>query len=257
MLKKEALHELADRMAEQFQLGAHVAIGMLDEKGHVVFNTWKSRVLEAGLFSDSTSDDLRLIWIWDTLRQDSALRDVFKELSPAGMEWNRFSRPMFTLPHGSRFVIGVEPEASGELLFPSAGDFGEASASFQIDDDLYFRPGRGDRLECSPCEGTLYLRVAQTHAAEREMDILGVERDQLLAIEDKTLQIRVRSLNQAYTVASRRLEPNRMTHGGSAYEHIVYVDGQRKLKLEEIRRAVELGLWTIPESHSRPPSPNA
>jgi hypothetical protein len=69
------------------------------------------------------------------------------------------------------------------------------------------------------------------------------------------LWVRVHSLNQAYTFASRRLEPNRMTHGGNAYEHMIYVDGKRRLKFEELRSAVELGYWQVPDANNTEASP--
>ncbi len=48
-----------------------------------------------------------------------------------------------------------------------------------------------------------------------------------------------------------------MSHGGNAYEHVIYVDAKRRLKLEEIRRAIELGCWTVPVASNIevPPSP--
>ena len=50
MLKKEALHDVVDKMAEQFLQGAHVAIELRDENGNLPFNTWLSKVRESQLF---------------------------------------------------------------------------------------------------------------------------------------------------------------------------------------------------------------
>ena len=55
----------------------------------------------------------------------------------------------------------------------------------------------------------------------------------------------VRSLNQAYTKASLRLEPRRRSHGGRVYEHVAFMDENDKyVPLEKIRKDVEKRLWS-------------
>ena len=58
--------------------------------------------------------------------------------------------------------------------------------------------------------------------------------------------VRVDSLNQAYTVSSRRLEPNRRSHGGRTYDHVVHVGQGTRTPLETIRQRVENDEWEVP-----------
>ena len=80
---------------------------------------------------------------------------------------------------------------------------------------------------------------------------IDVER---IIVEKDVVTIRVDSLNQAFTVASRRLQPERRSHGGRIYDHIVHVRGHVRTRLEEIRRKVESGSWKIPEEAAESPA---
>jgi hypothetical protein len=55
-------------------------------------------------------------------------------------------------------------------------------------------------------------------------------------------------LNQAYSVTSRRLEPNRQRHCGRIHDPFVYMTDLNNLKLKEIRLQVESGQWKVPVS---------
>lgn len=240
--KKNELHDEVETMIRQFGLAAHVAVEMVKD-GQLSFDSWYEEVTKRSEFSKSSKDDLRLIWIWDSLRQDPVLKHVFQNLSPAGMRWNRESGRFFVLKRGSWFVVGLQQNSAGVLLFPGNKPPKDELAAIQLLDDLYLRPGRNDRLECCECHCLLQLRPDEVYAKEREMDILGVANEQIKLLDYRLIQIEVPSLNQAYTIASRRLEPERRSHGGNIYEHVVYVGDQKRYRLEDIRLAVELGEW--------------
>lgn len=245
MNDKNKAHDEIETMIRQFGLGAHIAIEMMRD-GQLSFDSWYEEVTKSSDFSKSPTDNLRLIWIWNSLRQDPALGDDFRELSPAGMRWNRNSQPFLVLKRHSWLVIGLSQNAVSGLLSLKNKPPQEELASFQLLDDLRMRPGRNDRLECCEVPCLLLLRPNKIHAKVRELDILGVAIEQIKFLDNGLIQIEVPSINQAYTVASRRLEPERRSHGGNIYEHVVYVGNQVRHRLEDIRLAVELGEWKEP-----------
>jgi len=65
------------------------------------------------------------------------------------------------------------------------------------------------------------------------------------------VNVRVDSLNQAYTVSSRRLEPERRSHGGRTYDHVVHATETKRTRLEDIRLKVETGRWELTTTQSQ------
>ncbi len=252
MNNKDKLHDEVETMSRQFSLGAHIAIEMLKD-GQLPFDEWYKKVTLEGDIAITPLNNLRLIWIWDTLRKDQNLKDVFQDLSPAGMRWNRNSPPILAMKKGSWFLIGLSRNAASALLFPPRKPPQEELVVFQLLDDLFMQPGRNDRLECCDCPCLLQLRPDEVYTKERESDIMGIDMEQIKFLGKGVIQVEVPSINQAYTVASRRLEPKRRSHGGNVYEHVVYADEQRDHRLENIRLLVELGEWGTPS----PPRTNS
>jgi hypothetical protein len=245
--KKNDLHNEVEKMIRQFEMAAHVAVEMLKD-GQISFDAWYEEVTQQGGFEKTPGNNLRLIWTWDSLRQDPVLKNEFQNLSPAGMHWNRNSQPFLVLERDSWFVIGLSRYDTGGLTCAGNKPPQEELAAFQLLGDLSMQPGRNDRLECCDCPCLLQLRPDQVYAKERELDIMGVRIEQIKHLGNRLILIEVPSINQAYTVASRRLEPERRSHGGNIYEHVVYVGENQRRRLEEIRLAVELGRWKLPSS---------
>ncbi len=234
-------------MIRQFEMAAHVAVEMLKD-GQLSFDAWYEEVTQQGGFEKTPGNNLRLIWTWDSLRQDPVLKNEFQNLSPAGMHWNRNSQPFLVLERDSWFVIGLSRNGAGGLKSSRNKPPQEELAAFQLLGDLSMQPGRNDRLECCDCPCLLQLRPDQVYAKEREMDIMGVRIEQIMHLGNSLILIEVPSINQAYTVASRRLEPKRRSHVGNIYEHVLYVNGPKRCRLEDIRLAVEIGEWRLPSA---------
>ena len=53
------------------------------------------------------------------------------------------------------------------------------------------------------------------------------------------VRVQAKSLNQAYTIASKRFEPGRRSHGGRVYDRALYMDGDRLVLLEDLRWQLE------------------
>ncbi len=117
------------------------------------------------------------------------------------------------------------------------------------------KPGKGGRLECDDCEALVTIRVTEVNSVEREADIMRIEHDRI-TLGNGFVQVRVDSLNQAYTVSSRRLEPERRSHGGRTYDHVVHATETKRTRLEDIRQEVERGVLGIPTAMSGTAKPS-
>lgn len=247
---KESIHKEVEKLVCLFQTAAHIAAEMI-ANGQLSFDDWFDEVKKydaGGSFFDSLRLQTRSIWIWNSLRRDPGLQQFFESLSPAGVRWNRDSDPMLVIKRNDWFVIAFQ---GGSCLSANAKPPSQEPAAFVLLDDLFMRPGRNDRLECCDCRCLLHLRPEDIYPIEREIDILRVDREQIIELDEGLIKIEVPSINQAYTVASRRLEPDRRTHGGNVYEHVVHVGNAARNRLEAIRLSVELGEWPLPTDRSQ------
>ena len=112
------------------------------------------------------------------------------------------------------------------------------------------RRGKSGRLECCPVGATLTYLVEDLHSLQEEADLIGVS-SSWLQIEACShpaftgqVYVEVRSLNQAYTLASRRLQPHRRSHTGNIYDKISWTPPTAEpLLLGEVRLLVESGEW--------------
>jgi len=66
-----------------------------------------------------------------------------------------------------------------------------------------------------------------------------------VTVQRNMVMVWVRSLNHAFTVTSRRLQPHRRGHGGRIYDYIAWRDRNRWISLEDIPREVEAGSWKV------------
>jgi hypothetical protein len=238
----EQLHSELGLLVQIMDVGGHLAIEM-HSSGTVSYDEWVQEVRKRIQLPDNPTNNLRLIWVWDSLRKAEAFREEFRKFPPAGMVWNHSSEPILVLDRESLLVIGLSPSASRVLLTSGHKDPLEEIATIRLIDDLYMRPGRNDHLECMGCRCLLQLRASPVYSRERELDILGIEDTQLAHLSDGRIVVEVGSINQAYTVASRRLEPDRHSHGGNIYQNVVYVNEIERLQLDYLRLLVEVGRW--------------
>jgi len=67
-----------------------------------------------------------------------------------------------------------------------------------------------------------------------------------VTVQRNMVMVWVRSLNHAFTVTSRRLQPHRRGHGGRIYDYIAWRrEDNQWISLETIRRDVEAGTWKL------------
>jgi hypothetical protein len=108
--------------------------------------------------------------------------------------------------------------------------------------------GKKNHLECKPVLARLLMTV-HCNIESREAEAAKVKADpSTVMIEEDCITIIVGSLNQAYTKASLRLEPERQSHGGRTYDALFWIDPKgNKVSLGSIRDCVESDNWNFPE----------
>jgi hypothetical protein len=182
------------------------------------------------------------MWLWDALRTEPSFKRRFGELPAATLPRTNKGQRVQVFHDGEQFEITMKGatvparNAGGQLEF----DMKEAIVSVRTEEPLDMKPGKGGRLECCDCKAIVTIRVDKTYPVEREADIMRIDSSRI-SVSDRVLTIKVDSLNQAYTVSSRRLELGRRSHGGRTYDCMVHISGTERTRLEDIRRKVETG----------------
>ena len=218
-------------------------LGLTAAASEVVrFQEWSRAVREELKLTDDTNTNAQLIWLWESLRRAPKLRHLFGDLASATVPWTSKTDRFEVFPPDQCFLIGMNGGEVARLLQSHDSPATEERVSVMTEQPLRMRPGKHDRLECSDCKSIVTIRVDQTFEVEREGDIMRIEADRIV-VEERIIRVRVDSLNQAYTVSSRRLEPNRRSHGGRTYDHLVHVGRWKRMPLENIRLLVESGQW--------------
>ncbi len=237
-----------DQTARLLFMGASVLDAMLrdgDAEGTVRFKGWASslRALPE-LDSELTTND-RLVWLWESLRSAPDLRDQFGDLPAATVPWTSRDQRFEVFDPGEWFVIGMKGGEVAQLLQRATVPSVEERVCVQTKAKLRMRPGKGDRLECCDCRAEVTIHVEKVFSVKREADIIRIDEDRI-ELADGLVKVQVNSLNQAYTVSSCRLEPERRSHGGRTYVHVVHARNGKRTRLEDVRQLVESGCWTVP-----------
>lgn len=223
-------------------------LSLLDEmragNSLVNYSDWANRLCGKARLDEDSVMESRLMWLWDAIRTEPQLSQQFSDLLPAAAPWRNRDDRFKVFDAGEWFVIGMKGSQVTELLKLNRKPW-EESVAVQTKKTLFMKPGKGGRLECNDCEALVTIRVTEVSSVEREADIMRIEHDRI-TLGNGFVQVRVDSLNQAYTVSSRRLEPERRSHGGRTYDHVVHATETKRIRLEDIRQEVERGVMGIP-----------
>jgi len=242
--------EIITQLADLFTAGAQLADQMLSATEPVLFEDWAAKLHADPKFNHTAVNRERLVWIWEMLRTDDELKLRFGDLPAATSHISQNSQPIKVFNQDEWFVIGFDNGSVCAILQHQEKAPWEELVSVLILQDLYMRPGKADHLECCDCKAEVIIRVGETSSIDREADLMCVEPERI-KLNGRLIRVIVDSLNQAYTVASRRLEPNRRSHGGRTYGHVVHVGAEKRQRLEQIRNQVEQGIWKVPAAQAR------
>lgn len=232
-------------MTDLLIAGACLADEMLSLREEVSYEKWAQTLCEQKKLINNGTTEWRLLWIWDTLRNDPDLRQRFGDLPPAVQNGLGQKSKVKVFNAGEWFVIGLKQDTVARLIEYSHRSPWDEDVAVQTLKDLYMQHGKGHRLECCDCESVVTIHVPEVYSQDREADIMRIEKDRI-ALENGSIKVRVDSLNHAYTVSSRRLEPKRRSHGGRTYDHVVHAGEKLRIRLEDIRQTVESGSWEVP-----------
>lgn len=238
------------QVTELFVSGAMLLHEMLSEKDSTTFKVWASRLRDDTRLAEGIATDDRLMWLWDALRTEPEMQHKFGMLPPAAAPWAGTKMRFKVFGPQEMFVIGLKRAAIADLLKYPHKDPQEETVSVRTIDELLMKP-KGKRLECCDCHAEVTIRVDEVFLVAREADVMEIEEDRI-TLGNHIVKVRVDSLNQAYTVSSRRLEPDRRSHGGRTYDHVVHVGQGKRTPLEIIRQSVENGDWQVPPASAPP-----
>jgi len=165
------------------------------------------------------------IWVWNALRRYPGLSIVMSSTRSAWQPWVGRGEKLPLFPPGT--LLQLDPGGAGWTIqnpeWKGSGKEPERirCATIRLRDELCLVPGSRDRLHLASAQCVLELLVSATADAATEAALMRVS-EESLTIDPKRRAIRVdaRSLNHAYLLASRRLEPNRISHGGSVYRAV-------------------------------------
>lgn len=247
MSNSKQSHFFADSLNATAQLlfvGGRVLYEMRssNEERSVSFRNWQSVLRESPELEKTCATDQHMIWLWESLRTAPELRSFFGDL-PSGMNpWTSEDELFEVFEPGEYFLIGMTEGEVEKLLKPPKLISEHERVRLQTQERLQMRPGKGHRLECCDCRSEVTITVDKVLSLEREADIMRIEQDRV-KLGKGYVKVVVDSLNQGYTVASRRLEPQRRSHGGRTYDHLVHIGNEKRTRLEGIRQLVESGAW--------------
>lgn len=227
------------------------------KEGTVPSSAWEEKLKGRELLAQQPTPK-ELQWLWDTLRTMPTLKGKF-DLPEYNVAYYSESSKVTAFAEGHTFSISLKPLKGARLQSYENSKTIDGLATVTIIKNLEMRKGKAGRFECCDVSAVVEIPLKKCNVApeiredlDRQEDIVGLKRPLIETTGAITL-IHVNSLNQAYTVTSRLLEPKRRSHGGRCYDHVLchLKDGNKSL--EQVRKAVESGVWE-PSSPCPPPS---
>lgn len=182
-------------------------------------------------------DDEAVVWAWEAIRMSPWAADLGWQLPPASRRW---VKPILALPAGTEVYVVLGPDP--DRIHLGTRDSLGAHARVSMAAPWYLEGTQGDRLQARAVECVVTVRPTGLGTVAEEALRFGVPLERVKLRGDE-VEVSVGSLNQAYTVASRRLEPDRASHGGRFFERTFVRSGNAWLSLEKLRCAAEAGTW--------------
>lgn len=217
----------------------------------VAFRVWSDAVCKAGAPAGIVPTGEQLSWLWEALITEPRIREELgTRLLLREDEWKQqFPVPVFS--DGTVLGVFLKPFSTRDMRTSCVAPEIPPAATITLRNTLRMAPGKAAsrRFECEDVDALVAIRVANPGPPAQEAILLKLEPEDVVVNKD-SVTAPVRSLNHAYTVTSRRLQPHRRGHGGRAYDHIAWLDDGRWVSLEAIRRKVEQGNWKIGHGRS-------
>lgn len=237
----------AESVGAMLSLGAE-CLKIIQESGcQVDYLTWLKLMRSASPHVTVEISSCWHEWVWDSLRTSPDASSRYGELPPAGAAWSSKGERFEVLPKGAVLSVGLSTLEVKRLRHLRYPDPMRTGVTVVLQDMLWMRPGKKGRLECCDVAAEVWISSDDGWPLERESDVMRID-VAFIRREKDQIVCRVKSLNQALTVATKRLRPDRRSHSGRIYDcFLLWSDGKMKL-LEDVRRDVEAGIWFTPKA---------
>lgn len=239
----------AMRNGNMLYLG-HCCLHFLKRNGlELQYKLWLVHVKHAAPAYKLIATENEWLWAWESLRQSKSVQKKFGKLRAAKARWKSPRDRFVCLPAGVEFVVAIKQTELENLRSRGWSNDFTPRVSVMTTAPLSLRPGKADRLECCDAACEVTIQIEKSLGKEREADVMRVTLEDIVSLSDTCVRVKAKSLNQAYSIASRRLEPERRGHGGRTYDRFLYVDreARRAILLEEIRLKLETESWEVPK----------
>lgn len=181
------------------------------------------------------------LWVWKTLLSVPGF-GTFARRNLLVRRADREERTLF--PPGTEFIAAFQHNRgrvpSKELFSLEADRYDVVLIRTQ--QELTIKRGKSGHLEWGFVKCDVWIPVRQPRAPEIESAALG-EAVEDIQVYPHALRGTVNSLNEAYAVASRRLEPLRRSHNGNVNDCLVWTDREHAVPLGSVRDAVHMDIW--------------
>jgi hypothetical protein len=212
----------------------------LEKLGHespeINFSSWKS-CLEN---SNQQLSPQELNWLWNVVVNDPKLpTNILKKILSPEQEFKR--RPdVLVAKAGTEFGIFLQGLPTLEYTFRHL----EPNALIVIEQDLFMAPGREMRFSCRSLPCIVSFTVANPGDLALEAERLRLS-PEVVEIMGNQIRARAKSISNAYSVSTRRLQPGRKSEGGKAYDYVAMINQNIFYPLELIRTQVESNQWQL------------
>ena len=237
----DALSALIPSTTDLFMSGLHWIYQLSRKEDKIRFSQWAKLVRQARGKNQINLSQLE--WLWDAIISEPSIRRLLlTRIFSLDDEWKEIN-PVECVPAPCRFGIFLKNLRVYGTPVVSVPAESKPDAVAVILEPLFMKPGKKRRLEC--CDVITLLQIIteksetkQTVSAKLNVDPQNIE------ILEGSVQVKVDSLNHAYTKATVYLQPERRGSGGRVYDHLALEQENGKWKtLENIRVENEEKLW--------------
>jgi len=225
------------------------------QEGTIPSKTWEGRIFLRNMLADQPNKK-ELNWLWDTIRSFPNISTENLKIPDYGVTYYPDHKEHHVFDEGQTFFISFK-RLKPNIIRSYENNDHTKDPIITLKQPLKMRRGKAGRLECCNVAAEVKIHLDKNILNEniikdvnRQAGIAGLAPD-LVSHMNNFSTFTVTSLNQAYTVASRMLEPERKSHGGRCYDHLVCVLNDSYKGLEEVRREVESGSWPPQEENKK------
>lgn len=240
------LNAYGRNLAQLLLIGGVQLEVLAGRRDRVTFKVWAEAVAVDARKRGLAISDGQLDWLWEALTTEPRVARELRGRIVSGEEEWKGQEPVLALKPGAELGLFLKPFTAFGAPVLALPPEARPECMITLRSALMMQPGKATarRFECCDVECEVDIRVEKPGTDEQEAVLMKLEPDEV-KVKDGRVLAHARSLNHAFTVATRRLRPHRRSHGGRAYDHVAWHKGNQWVTLESIRSAVEAGKWRV------------